>query len=91
MKKLKLDLDDLTVEAFETGEDLAAVGTVEGHGPTISQCGGSCWISCNGTCPHPCSGGFYSECCTGDVCTEPTNWAPECADTSLETCWAIAC
>lgn len=55
MKKLKLDLDDLAVEAFETVEESVNVGTVVGHAPTITLCGGSCWISCNGTCPYPCT------------------------------------
>jgi len=64
MRKLKLRLDALTVEAFETVEASAEVGTVVGHAPTITACGGTCYISCNGTCPLPCTAG-----CTGpDVC-----------------------
>ena len=64
MRKLRLDLDDLTVEAFETVKAAAARGTVVGHAPTITGCGaGTCWLSCNGTCPLPCT--------TPDVCTTP--------------------
>jgi hypothetical protein len=50
MRKLKLDLDDLTVEVFETVKSPAAEGTVMGHAPTLS-CGGTCVISCYGSCP----------------------------------------
>ena len=56
MRKLKLDLNDLTVEAFETVEARADEGTVVGHAPTFTRICGSCEISCNGTCPQPCTG-----------------------------------
>jgi len=53
MRKLKLDLDALTVEAFETVEEAVDAGTVVGHAPpTRTLCGGSCVISCvGGSCP----------------------------------------
>jgi hypothetical protein len=42
MKKLRLDLDTLSVQAFETAEPTPARGTVEGHLPNTSP----------DVCPH---------------------------------------
>lgn len=83
MKKLKLELDALSVESFEADAREGRIGTVAAYDFTL-QCGGTdlCTVSCNGTCdascggiscagtcPAPCdSGGFYSECCSID-CT----------------------
>lgn len=56
MKKIKLDVETLTVESFETRESAEAVkGTVRGHedftGYSECDCGSS---------------PYYSQCCTGD-------------------------
>lgn len=83
MRKLKLDLDDLTVEAFDTVATDAPEGTVVGHIRTVTAQCGSCQISCNGTCPLPCSGGFYSECCSGDGCNPTFDY------TCGEACTAV--
>jgi len=84
MRKLKLDLDDLTVEAFDTVTTHAPDGTVVGYGPTLTAQCGSCWISCNGTCPLPCTGGFYSECCTGDGCNPTFDYS--CGEACTVSC-----
>jgi hypothetical protein len=50
MKKLRLDLDKLTVEAFEAGEAAEARGTVRGHLPEThpNVCPGSANWYCTG-------------------------------------------
>lgn len=58
MQKLKLDLDDLTVKSFETVEDAAGRGTVQGHDvPTATWCAANSYPSwCPNTlctCPPP--------------------------------------
>lgn len=54
MRKLKLDVAALTVEAFDTVTTPAPDGTVVGHGPTFTVQCGTCWVSCTDTCPLPC-------------------------------------
>jgi hypothetical protein len=83
MHKLKLDLDQLAVESFDTiPSDGARRGTVQGFGPTplitcntcydtCASCGGTCDNSCGGTCY--CGSGYYT--CGGScygTCTEPS-------------------
>ncbi|HWK88406.1 MAG TPA: hypothetical protein VNP72_00375 [Longimicrobium sp.] len=38
MRKLRLDLDELTVESFEPGNRGAGAGTVLGHGEEPTDC-----------------------------------------------------
>lgn len=57
MNKLKLQLDDLAVETFETGHDAGAGrGTVHGHGdiPTIKPVCGETVLASNPSC-CPCT------------------------------------
>jgi hypothetical protein len=83
MRKLKLDLDSLAVEAFDTAPADASDGTVIGHGPTVA----SCWISCNGTCPAPCTGGFHTECCTDGACIPKDTYFDEtCGEVCTYSC-----
>ena len=46
MKKLKLELDELTVESFQTGDADAAAGTVHARQDCVTY-------SCAGTCGAP--------------------------------------
>ena len=46
MKKLKLELDELTVDTFETGNTEAMPGTVRGRQDCVTY-------SCAGTCGAP--------------------------------------
>ena len=60
MAKLKLSLDELRVESFQTAATLDALGTVRGaeaagtnqSGCIIASCGATCPISCAPTCPY---------------------------------------
>ena len=73
MKKLALNLDDLTVTSFETSRATAGRGTVRGneatHGNTCAgtcafTCGGTCQISCDPSCISTCP---VAPCYTGDA------------------------
>ncbi len=73
MKKLKLELDALKVESFESGAAGERGGTVRGNAPATALCDsiqicsikngnasfdGSCGLECTGTC-----GNTYGDCC----------------------------
>jgi hypothetical protein len=83
MKKLKLQLDELTVESFATSEELAAkAGTVHGH---ISLPSCSC-VQC-GT-DTACQTGYDTGCesqCSKDYPTQ--EWQLTC----LPTCQGYTC
>ena len=47
MKKLKLDLETVEVQSFDTTPEIEELlGTVHGAGITQSRCGGTCIASC---------------------------------------------
>ena len=53
MRKLKLELDELSVESFDTAKQKEERGTV--HGRDLTECcsgadGFTCYLSCGGTC-----------------------------------------
>lgn len=88
MRKLKLDLDDLTVEAFETVKSPGAEGTVMGHAQT-QQCGDtvypiSYFLS---ACPLDCysNDGFYSDCCSDSFCMHGS-YVYSCGEPCTEFC-----
>ena len=75
MNKLKLKLDDLQVDTFQTTAPQKAKGTVFGEQctcytqctcpgcPTCYQsCNGSCEVSCNGSCQATCDVSCYGSC-----------------------------
>lgn len=84
MRKLKLDLDHLAVESFDTNPPEGAQrGTVLGLAPTrFDTClctggGATCGLSCDpgcdnsvgGTCDVSCNGTCVGSCnCTGNSC-----------------------
>jgi hypothetical protein len=77
MTKLKLRLDDLSVETFQTAPAENARGTVLGNDdsdPTDGTCGGyatcdaSCEGSCYNTCNNTCGGGTCDGTC-GFTCS----------------------
>jgi hypothetical protein len=85
MAKLRLNLDQLTVDSFDTADKPAKKGTVFGE-----QC--TCWTNCgqetcpgyptcDGTCAQESCGGscYNTECSTCDTCN-PTiaNGLPCC-------------
>jgi hypothetical protein len=68
MKKLRLEIDEIQVETFETGDEESTRGTVHGHHPTAW---GTCTCECShdGTCdPDWGSGHQYS--CSPTMCNE---------------------
>jgi hypothetical protein len=54
-KKLKLDIERLEVEAFETAQATGGRGTVQGRDAASDTCPGTDWISCPYTCEVTCS------------------------------------
>jgi hypothetical protein len=55
MRKMRLELDDLDVESFDTRPSEAGRGTVKGHATQYGSCQGSCVQTCGGpTCESPC-------------------------------------
>ena len=55
MRKIKLDIDALEVDSFETKPAAVERGTVRGHATQYGSCQGSCVASCGGpTCESPC-------------------------------------
>ncbi|HEU4455538.1 MAG TPA: hypothetical protein VFR81_20915 [Longimicrobium sp.] len=88
-RKLKLHVEELAIETFETTDAAEGAGTVHGHAPTLDggeTCNGgsTCWDSCDGVCDS-----YY---CTpntcGVYCWNPSNipntYAPTCY--GLYTC-----
>lgn len=70
MKKIKLDLDELTVESFDTTPE----GAVYGYGTCPTFCGqATCYVSCNGTC----------DTCPATDCSCPVR---SCLETCCATC-----
>lgn len=85
MYKLRLALDELTVESFSIGDGMQGRGTVRAESdPTEydtcrgqATCGGgqnTCWDSCDGVC-----GSYF--CATID----PSCWEPTCIDSCAWT------
>jgi hypothetical protein len=75
MHKLKLHLEDLAVESFDTTRPAKAKGTVFGEQctcysdctcPEAGTCGATCDASCYDTCQPSCNGTCVGTC---DGCT----------------------
>jgi hypothetical protein len=75
MRKLKLQLDDLQIDSFDTTTPPKAKGTVFGEQCTCytqctcpgcptcyDSCNGTCGASCNGTCGATCDASCYGSC-----------------------------
>ena len=75
MKKLKLQLEDLRIDSFQTTPTEKRKGTVVGKENSIlvtcesncPTCEGTCWETCPPTCDNPCVT-FESDAC-GDAVT----------------------
>ena len=81
MKKLKLDLDDLKVESFETTPETGNPrGTVVGYGDTFGRCETFDLITCfepceTSTCGHTCARTCNNTCGSTCGCTDTdTSW-----------------
>jgi len=63
MKKLALNVEELTVTSFETSRAPAERGTVVGNGNTNGNtCPATCGFSCAGTCEISCVASCISTC-----------------------------
>lgn len=75
MRKLKLEIDALRVESFDTAGTRLDLGTVRAHGDVVDEefaittpqtqqpsCIGSCKFSCVGTCLVSCLGSCALSC-----------------------------
>ena len=92
MNKLKLQLDDLQVDTFQTTSAEKSKGTVFGEQCTCytqCTCPGcpTCYASCNGSCDASCNGtcGASCEATCGGTC----DWTCNCTgggDTCDYTC-----
>lgn len=83
MNKLKLDLDQLTVESFDTNASgITRRGTVRGHSDScfLTDCQFTCADTCN-TCGASCGGGCGSGYSCGGTC------GGTCVDPSCNTCF----
>ncbi len=83
MRKLSLNLDQLTVDSFDTSAAAAEKGTVFGE-----QC--TCWTNCTcpgcPTCDASCNGTCGATCNTcGASCDQTHCGCP------IGTCWDTAC
>ena len=101
MGKLKLDLDALNVETFDTQPEERDGGTVLGNANVSGQvtcvsCYGTCatCVSCQGTCNlscivRTCAGVTCGVTCVGNTCffcTEAATCPATCAQTCQYTC-----
>lgn len=78
MKMLKLHLDDLRIDSFDTTTPREEKGTVfgeeSGYDTCDASCGGTCGFTCNASCNHSCVG--YVSC---------EEWTP-CGTCAYDTC-----
>jgi hypothetical protein len=92
--KLKLNLEDLAVDTFDTTVREKAKGTVFGEQCTCytnctcpgcptcyASCNGTCDASCNGTCDASCNG--TCNCPSGNTC----DWSCRATDCN----WGYTC
>lgn len=77
MNKLKLRLDDLSVESFDTQRMDREKGTVIGE---ECSCGGTCDATCPNTCAYTCDDNTCLYTCDDATC------AGTC-DTCSPSCW----
>jgi hypothetical protein len=95
--KLKLNLDQLAVDSFDTTTPAAKAGTVFGEQCTCytnctcpgcptcdASCNGTCGASCNGTCGDSCDWTCnYTDCaCNSDY---------PCGTAQYSNCGGMAC
>lgn len=98
MKKLRLQLDDLLVDSFQTTAAKKEKGTIFGQECTCytnCTCPGcpTCAASCNGTCNGSCNGTCYSCDYTCDESCAECGTFLSCEETGVAngTCCFQAC
>jgi hypothetical protein len=97
MNKLKLQLDDLRVDSFDTTAGRREKGTIFGEQCTCytnCTCPGcpTCDASCNGTCDASCNGTCDASCGGGATCGDRHTCAYDCTEFSCggpewTVCW----
>ena len=95
--KLKLNLNELQVDSFNTLETEQKSGTVFGEQctcRTACTCPGcpTCYASCNGTCDASCNGTCYDYTCADcgtDYCGADTQYDATC--NGYGTCGIYPC
>jgi hypothetical protein len=90
MRKLRLDLEELSVESFGTGPEPVQRGTV--HGQASERCNTN-W-SCEGTCgPMVCGNTYYcvaTEATCDNICI-PNTGSTSCNQPCINTCGGASC
>lgn len=100
MNKLRLHLEDISVESFSTLPASVRLGTVDGHQMSqttcqqiICDCGGETNnATCPGTCAHSCNGTCEASCngtCNG--CPSGSTCDASCDFTCGTTCDGNTC
>lgn len=69
MRKLKLDIEAITVESFQTQSKPAMRGTVAGHDTVESACPTACWTQCPSGCLTQCDASDCTACNPTAQCT----------------------
>jgi hypothetical protein len=102
MKKIRLELDTLAIESFETTGPVEARGTVQGHIPPYSYqiycsdgntcvIGNSCFESCGATCDATACGTCATNCGTCQATQCGTCYDASCCPTYCGTCDPYCC
>jgi len=87
MKKLKLQLEDLRIDSFQTTPVGKRKGTIVGKEASIVvTCESNC-PTCEGTCYETCppSCGSYCETCDREACGDAVTGWFSCLDTCTQT------
>ena len=85
MRKLRLELEELSVESFGTGPEPGRRGTVEGH--ATARCNTN--VSCNGTCALACGSYYCVPTDNGGTCNwecTPNTGGTSCNQPCVYTC-----
>lgn len=96
--KMKLDLDELQVESFETVAGEAERGTVHGYitgtlgcnctDDTCASCEGTC-DTCADTCPNTCRNTCPATCATcPETCWQSCNFTDCAEECTYYHCWS---
>ena len=90
MKKLRLDLDELAVESFDTQKDAREKGTVVGE---QCSCGGTCYpeATCPQTCAYTCDDPTCAYTCDDATCAGLTCNYESCGGTCFNSRCVDSC
>jgi hypothetical protein len=102
--KLKLNLEDLTVDSFDTTRPPPKKGTVFGEQCTCytnctcpgcptcyASCNGTCAGTCENTCANTCDDATCVGCGSGDTCGWTCDDTCTCRTPALSACNGMHC